>query len=269
MRGKFSDDDIIKMYNYIKDNNTSITNYCKENHVDKSNLCERFKKLNLPTLNANNAKSFNEKAFDVINDESAYWLGILLADGSVHIKNDSKKSHYLELCMKDKEHIEKFRNFLSSSHKISKRTVKSNGSIVYRIIIGSKYMCTRLIELGIKPNKTYEKINFNNFVDKQFLPSFIRGFFDGDGSIDLNPSNHIRYIGFTSMYEESLKSLQTVIKENCNVYFDYLDVRESKAPMLRLYKQTETIKFLDWIYASPQCVLDRKYNKYKNCCRPD
>lgn len=126
----------------------------------------------------------NEKFFTCIDsEEKAYWLGFLAADGNV-ISNKIS----LELSVKDKGHIHKFRKALESEHPI---TVKdnvgsfSNGKSQLACIgINSKKMVQDLSHFGIIPNKTFIVTPpAPGLIPNHLLRHYWRGEFDGDGSI--------------------------------------------------------------------------------------
>ena len=52
----------------------------------------------------------DETVFDIVTDESAYWIGFLMADG--YIVETKKCSPTLGITLIDKEHLYKFKNFL-------------------------------------------------------------------------------------------------------------------------------------------------------------
>lgn len=66
---------------------------------------------------------------------------MMITDGYIN-KNNSG----LELCLKDKEHVEKFKTFLHSKHKIQKRNISLNNTIcyAYRISIKDKIIVNDL-----------------------------------------------------------------------------------------------------------------------------
>ena len=53
---------------------------------------------------------------NILDDNTAYWLGFLTADGSI-----SKTTIQIGLANKDKEHLEKLRNFLEVDKPINDR----------------------------------------------------------------------------------------------------------------------------------------------------
>ena len=60
----------------------------------------------------------NESYFDILNDNSAYWLGFLYADGYVRMKDGRSGELKLKLKDTDKNHIEKFLSEIESNHSI-------------------------------------------------------------------------------------------------------------------------------------------------------
>lgn len=122
----------------------------------------------------------NDDFFHVIDSErKAYWLGFLAADGSVQNK---KAMRWLAvwLCKKDRGHLEKLKRDLSSDHKISDR-LYSNHSPCVQLMIGSEKLVSDLIVHGIVPNKTL--ILKPPSIPKKLVRHWIRGYFDGDGSV--------------------------------------------------------------------------------------
>lgn len=120
----------------------------------------------------------NEQAFAVMTPEVAYWIGFLMADGSVL---DSGRLT-LKLAEKDRGHIEKFRDFLGSSHPINittRRTGYLPGSRACDLVIVSRVLCAALARFGIVPRKstTGGCIGLENDRD------FWRGVIDGDGGL--------------------------------------------------------------------------------------
>lgn len=103
----------------------------------------------------------------------AYILGIITTDGClVEHKNGF---HGLDITSKDKVLLERIKTILCAEHKIGK---KPRG---YRLQIRNRILYADLLKLGLTPRKTKTKI-FPK-VPKQYLPDFIRGCFDGDGSV--------------------------------------------------------------------------------------
>ena len=67
--------------------------------------------------------SLNENIFEELDCESSYWIGMLLADGCIFFMKN-QNSYKVSYSSKDKEHIEKFKSFIGSGHKIIKDIIK-------------------------------------------------------------------------------------------------------------------------------------------------
>ena len=128
----------------------------------------------------NRVKSINENVFNEINDEkSAYFLGLIYADGNLS-KRKNWNSWSLSMCQSEKDFdiIIKFKDFLETDRKITETKNKK----YYIISINSEKICSNLIKFGVVPNKSLV-LKFPDFIDERLMPHFIRGYFDGDGSV--------------------------------------------------------------------------------------
>lgn len=114
----------------------------------------------------------NESYFEKINSfNKAYWLGFLFADGYNRYSEITINLH-----SKDIQHLEKFKNALSSEHKIRQHPSRNIATFKFR----SLKMGKDLYNLGCIKNKSLIMDKPSNIKEK-FLPAFIRGYFDGDG----------------------------------------------------------------------------------------
>ena len=108
------------------------------------------------------------------SDDLAYCLGFITADGSV-----DKYSMRIELHRKDEEALRFVRDKLSPTSPI-KQTHKNKAA---RLSVNSVELVKLLNQYNIFPRKTgREKMPV---IPSEFLPSYIRGIFDGDGWVYL------------------------------------------------------------------------------------
>lgn len=132
-----------------------------------------------------NRYTLNEHYFDNIDTErKAYWLGVIASDGSITTTN------YFALSMTDKDVVEQLKIDLDYTGKVYKPKVTKNKSIIYRINFSSKIFCDSLRKLGIKENKSLELDNFPT-ININLVKHFIRGYFDGDGSINVHTNKTV------------------------------------------------------------------------------
>lgn len=203
----------------------------------------------------------NELYFNQINTkEKAYWLGFLYADGCVH-----SNSYEISINITDKEHVEKFQKALGAlHHKIVETQDKrfEKAKTLYQFSIRDEQLHKDLIKWGCIPQKTKILLKIPN-IPKDYISHFIRGYFDGDGSLHwLKGTNNYR-ISFTSgsknFLEEVLKELQlsnlSIQKSNNEAYYIQISGRRQVVSVLNyMYKDsTDNIRLL------------RKYNLYLDC----
>ncbi|KKN70860.1 hypothetical protein LCGC14_0426430 [marine sediment metagenome] len=125
--------------------------------------------------NRSNAKRTNqikEDIFDIITEESAYWIGFILADGNVYHPPKRSKQLNIGLAERDWEHLEQFKKFVGSNKKL----YYNNGGVFLSIY--SNKIVEKLVEYDIVPRKS--KIAKVPYILKNNR-HFWRGMIDGDG----------------------------------------------------------------------------------------
>lgn len=117
------------------------------------------------------------------SNESFYWAGFILADGTI---GDGHKLS-IELALKDMDQIEKFKKYIKSNHLIRYH----RGQPV--ISISDRKIVTKIMEkFDIKQRKSYNPPSTEMYdrFDKEKIFCLIVGFIDGDGNIrKMNRSN--------------------------------------------------------------------------------
>lgn len=122
----------------------------------------------------------NVNFFKHWSSEMAYVLGFFAADGSMY--TSSRGAHYIDFTSTDSELLERISSILRAKQKIT-RLERHNPKwkIVYHLQIGSKDMFADLLKLGMSPRKSM--VIQLPTVPGIYLSHFVRGYFDGDGSI--------------------------------------------------------------------------------------
>jgi len=128
--------------------------------------------------NARRTNQIREDIFDTITEESAYWIGFLLADGNIHHPPKRSKQLNLGLAVKDWEHLEKFKKFVGSDKPLY---YNKNGVF---LSIYSNRIVEKLAEYGIVPRKSKTAKVPESLKNNRH---FWRGMVDGDGWI--SPKN--------------------------------------------------------------------------------
>lgn len=119
----------------------------------------------------------NENFFFSWSPTMAYVLGFWFADGNM--RHD--KSYRVFFSSADLKHLGLIRKSLESTSPIVRYYRHGILENTYRFRVHSKMLYYDLLVLGGTRNKS-RTLKFP-FVPKQFLPDFIRGYFDGDGSV--------------------------------------------------------------------------------------
>ncbi len=99
----------------------------------------------------------NEAAFDVLTDEAAYWIGMLV-DGCVS-DTQKQRQHVLSLGLQagDEDHVAAFKAFIGAGHKLQRRDAHPNSFAVkpqVRVAVSSNRLSAKLKEYGLTPRKS-------------------------------------------------------------------------------------------------------------------
>lgn len=229
-------------------------------NCSSSNITRRLKKIGIE-IKRNYSKhrysrlgrhSINEDFFNVINNEAkAYFLGLMYSDGSV-----TNNQFYLKL--KDEDIIIKFKKCLESSAPIQRRYNGNYDS--YCLTISSKKSCSNLIKWGCVPNKT--KIIQLPKLREDLYRHFIRGFFDGDGCLQLHDKIYRCRFDLTSASKQFLEQLRPIITNIARTNGSLN--KETKYSVWHLnYSGHQVADILDWLYKDSNFYLKRKYDKYQ------
>jgi hypothetical protein len=190
----------------------------------------------------------NEEYFDVLNENSAYWLGFLYADGYVRLRNGRSGTLKLKLKDTDRNHIEKFLNDIDSDHPI-KCGIDGKSKFCLTSVNSNK-MVKRLFELGCVNNKTF-KIRLPDLT-QNLMSHFIRGYFDGDGSIS-KVKNTTWYrcsiCGNKFFIYELLTYLNTYGLFGCKIY------TQGKINILTIANLSDIFKFKKLLYGNNENML--------------
>jgi len=194
----------------------------------------------------------NEDFFSNWSGDMAYVLGLLITDGCV------AKTGQVSLNINDKELLEKVKKAMSSTHKIIP-SKHQKGLYCYQF--SRERMTQDLEKLNVVPRKSLI-VKFPD-VPKDYLPDFIRGVFDGDGSVFFKDSQRSplrsKFISCSMNFIDDLqKSLEylglpkrTVYKRKTINAWSYEIVYDHKDSMKLfdiLYKDTQNSLFLERKY---------------------
>lgn len=209
----------------------------------------------------------NENYFENIDSEDkAYWLGFLFADGYVNKRPGSDRL-ILALSTKDKKHIELFKKSINSENPIIDSIIKTGimkGKEYSKISITSNKLISDLENLGCTSKKSLT-LKFPN-LKKELIPHFIRGYFDGDGSVFLSNEKHWRNGTITPVIHFRFcgtKEFLEVINKEINLSGRISQAKQSKAFELTYKRNKKVIHFYQYLYNNSTIFLHRKHEVFK------
>lgn len=211
----------------------------------------------------------NENFFEQIDNEiKAYWLGFIYADGFIESKRDSNSQKLgITLSAIDESHLYKFKTHIEATNPIKTYIgsgYNSNGRFT-KILLTSQKTVVDLKKLGVIENKT-KNLSFPNelIVPNNLIRHFIRGYFDGDGTIYCSQDkkyDHFSYqLSFTGTKEiidgiRKFFNKRVVIKTRHNAFYMNIGGNHQVKDVLSI------------LYADSSVYLERKYNKYLDLCK--
>lgn len=197
---------------------------------------------------ANKKYTLNENFFSEIDtEEKAYWLGFISADG--HVGEDVIA---IGLSKIDRGHLEKFLKAIGSNSPI--KEYDSTNSVAVRIY--SKKMVSDLRKLGLLREKS--KTMMYPFLKTTMHRHFIRGLFDGDGSISRGKKISISFSGTI----EIVMSIKIIMMNMFDVFDSKVSKTENNFSYVRWANKKDILNILDFMYKDSSIFLDRKYKKY-------
>lgn len=166
----------------------------------------------------------------------------------------------LSLSIIDKSHLEKFNNFLESNYPI-KDYVNNGGHKYSRLLIRSDKLKSDLVRYGCLENKTF-LLKFPAIKNKLIF-HFIRGYFDGDGSLSEYNTNkgltfRFRLCGTSSFLNSVLKYINFEKSKLCKRHKD----RHNDNYDIYIGGNGNVLKIMNSIYDNSTIFLERKYNIY-------
>ncbi len=163
--------------------------------------------------------SLDEYVFDVLNEQSLYWLGFLLGDGWYKKTKNTLTGIEVQLAGKDISHICKLRAFFGSSHRIRKCLRKRRGKYHPSCVlqIPSPQLASRMSSWLGNPKGIAVKEVFTK------SRHFWRGLVDADGHLAKPRRGYTRpLVNLASDRLEHLEMFLRFLKENNVLTQDFL-----------------------------------------------
>lgn len=201
--------------------------------------------------------SLNDEYFSELNEENCYWLGVMYADGNVST-NTANTTGTIKFSSTDREWVEQFKTAVNYNGPVREEIHKKFKKSIWKITISSRKMYEDLVNLGCIPRKSL----VIEFPKVPFPHHFIRGYFDGDGSITVcrnikSSEWKIMKASICSGSKIFLEQLLTHIPIKSKKCYTGKHIFEIKMSL------NDSIHFLNFIYSGNGPCLLRKYSKFK------
>jgi len=202
--------------------------------------------------------TLDETYFEKIDTiDKAYWLGWMYSDGSVG--KDGKIR--LSLQERDSEIVKQFKEdiqYTGPLHFKPTPVKQPNKQPQLELCINRQKVAKDLIALGCEPNKTFTlKFPTQEQVPDELLGDFLRGFFDGDGSI--LPKKTVMIVATKEFFEGMVVRLPFKIDFT---YYCRHPERQNNITQFCINRRESVLKFLRFLYDNDKFCLQRKKDKY-------
>lgn len=230
----------------------------------KQRLIRQASSLGFKREVASSKRASNTKHDDFLftgwSERSAYILGYLEADGYIQKRNSKyTPSVSITFCTsnKDLEYLKKLKEWvgfqgpiLTRNHHLSNgKTYQTNAFIV----------CSRSWKDFLEKNLRKGKIP--NDIPSNLIHHYIRGYFDGDGSVYFQENS--TFVNFVSSSETLLEEIKEKIREgiqykNEGKMVTRIKHNSNKCWSFTIAKQNLVQRFAEWLYKDSSYFLDRK-----------
>jgi DNA-binding CsgD family transcriptional regulator len=211
--------------------------------------------------------SVNEHFFDSVDSEEvAYVLGWFYSDGCVN--NKGKMRIQIQTDDIDILHtIARLMDYDGPLYDVPPPKKFPHRKHQTCLCINRKTLADQLIALGCIPNKSLTlTFPHSSIIPEAQLPHFIRGVFDGDGSISIKKNKYLN-ISITSS-EDFIQPLRKYLLNHLNIdtkhYFRY---SHTNTVQMMITATPCAKKFLNWLYQDANYYLTRKFEQWQEYCK--
>ena len=222
-------------------------------------------------------RRIRQDIFSSIDTEfQAYLLGLYASDGNI---NEKRKTFRIHVQERDSELIYLIKDIIAPDSRVFTLTNRVcvnprdskiyNGSNSFGVDINSSKICNDLVALGIGYNKTYTENKIPK-IEESLIRHFIRGYFDGDGTISCSyvkpdpkwkKSENVRsYASFCCKTKTMLEDIQSFLNKS-DIKSTLCFTNRDKMYVLSIPKK-QLQKLFKFLYDDANFYLKRKYVKF-------
>lgn len=271
---KISEDQIKQVYRMYEDKRTptEIALQLKISNTSVRNII----KVKYPNCDMNYGRKKHFVDLDyfkkIDTERKAYFLGLMYADGAI-VRQKNIISTKIALVEEDNSILKVFKEELNTSYSFyeyKRSKLNPNWKDVTEFRISRTEFSNHLINAGCG----FKKSDNLRFPDLTIVPinlrsHFIRGYFDGDGSICINKSKQKRVVRFEGTLEFLLE-LQKHFAQTLSLPFTVIQKRHKDRPSNAYTLQYYGTVFNrncgsigDYLYKDASVFLQRKYQRFQ------
>jgi len=260
--------EIIELYSK---KNVPALQLSKKFQVNVGTIKRVLREQNIPFNRHSLKRGFtvDENYFGVIDSEAkSYLLGFLYADGCVSNNFNislSLQERDVEIILWAKDQL-KISNKL---HRCARSKENPNFQDQIKLSVKNRILFKDLCRLGCVPRKSLVlKFPTYDQVPSRFMRHFIRGYFDGDGSLGLYRIKRrdvfipqLSIISSVYFCEE----LEKFIEQKLNLVFPTYKNKNHNPQTARVQIDgfRKVLQFTNWLYQDATIYLSRKFEKYQ------
>jgi hypothetical protein len=245
----------------------------------KSVLTKNNKKV-IKTNTYNQKYTCNQDYFDVIdNERKAYFLGLIYADGCVSIRKIKNKpntfTYVMRICLKKTDDyllkelsLDIFGMDLVKYYKYKGKKSKYEDSA--SLCVYNKYLCESLIRIGCVPRKSLIlELPQQQVIPEQFFHHFIRGYFDGDGTVGAYKDrtkrvyNKILSYGFCGS-KNFMVGLKEFFLKKFGIHSSLVEDKITTFSTLSIAAQPSIKVLFSYMYNNASIFMLRKHDRFIN-----
>jgi intein-encoded DNA endonuclease-like protein len=205
-----------------------------------------------------------------INETNSYILGLIYSDGCLSFDQHCHRFK-ITISLNDIDIMEKVHKLMTPQKKLHEYKHPKGTRPTYSVISCNEYDIDFIKSMGITERKSCN-ITFPN-IEKRYIPHFIRGYFDGDGSVYVNTTktNHNDNVKYYSYINASFTTgslnfadqLNGILNKNDVLSHVVKDSREDHISWyVKIYEKQSVKRFYEWIYTDAELYLSRKKLKF-------
>jgi len=237
------------------------------------------KKRNQKFCSKSCANSFNTSARKIednsvfktkLNKLSSYILGLIYSDGCLSYDRHTKRKR-ITISMNEEELIEKLNRIMTPNKKVYKYKHPMGRGYTYSVISTNPIDVKYLLDIGITERKS--SIVSMPKLPRNLMRHFIRGYFDGDGSVYINRTStyyngikknyiytNISFTTGSNVFAEQLKLVLSLFNIESKIVKD--SRQNHKCFYVKIYKKECVKNFYNFIYTDAEYYLKRKHSKF-------